>query len=399
MARTSKSNGSNKAKNAKKSGSQSVEGTPVKNQAQASKGTPKSPKAKKQVKTEEPKQNKSTMVENTKIDSDATGFGYVTKSQATLAIDELKKYLERSQAEESKKAKNAKSDLFEDADDADQDHDEKKNLYVNLEFKKHQSQRAVLKPKLIQLSKPFLPKQRDLSVCLFLRDGMIKNENDLEKLESASIPNLRKVLTLNQLKKIYSYYEKREELVDEYDVFVTDDAILSSLPKILGKTFYHETAKSPIAIRPYVHKSSELSLEQLQQQIQKVLNSTAYLVPVGTKLSLRVGSLDTQFTTEDLLENISDVLKKFEEKDLITVGLATSNLPTLPLFYTDKIYSDEDILNEAEEANAPEEVEDDAYTKALLELGDEETVGEVLGKKFRESRKRRKLDGGQISNA
>lgn len=324
-------------------------------------------------------------------------FEYVSKKQALKAIDELKKYLERSKVE---KPKSDKKDLFEDADDASEDHDENTNLFVKFEFKKYVSNRAVLKPKIIQLTKPYLKENKDLKTCLFIRDGMVQSEADLSKIESAEIPTLKKILTLKQLKTIYKTYEKRYELLDEYDVFVTDDSILSSLPNTLGKPFYHETPKSPVAVRVAFNKTpKELSIPTLLNQIEKVLNSTAYLPPVGFELSLCVGSLNSKFTAEDLLNNINDVLKQFPKEGVVTVGLKTTKLPTLPLFYTDKLYSEEDVLENVKVDDAEVDEEDDAYTKALLELADEETVASVLGKKYKKANKKRKLQDGQAKTA
>lgn len=322
---------------------------------------------------------------------------YVSKKQVLKAVDELKKYLERSKAEEPK---SDKKDLFEDADDASEDHDEKTNLYVKFEFKKYVSNRAVLKPKLIQLTKPYLKEKKDLKTCLFIRDGLVQSEAELSKIESAEIPTLEKILTLKQLKSIYKTYEKRYELLSEYDVFVTDDSIMPSLPNTLGKPFYDKTPKSPVAVRVTLTKApKELSIPTLLNQIEKVLNSTAYLPPVGFELTLRVGSLDSKFTTEDLIANIYDVLKQFPKQEVVTVGLKTTQLPTLPLFYTDKLYSDEDVLENVKETEDAEDAEDDAYTKALLELADEETVASVLGKKYKKANKKRKLQDGQASTA
>lgn len=356
----------------------SVEGTPVKRNSKSPRNTksaqaPTSPKVK-----EHPVSSQKE-------------FGYISKSQTEKAIEELRNYLERSKADALTKSGSGKSDLFETADDAGEEQDGNTNLYVKFQFKKYLSSRAVLKPKLIALSNPYLTQQKDLKTCMFIRDGMIKNEDNLIQLESAGIPTLLKVLTLNQLKTIYRPYEKRYQLLDEYDVFITDDAILSSLPSTLGKPFYNATPKSPVAVRvTSKEKPRELCTTTLESLVNQVLRSTAYLPPFGIELTVRVGSLDSKFTTEQLLANIHDVLQQFSEKVLVTAGLATTQLPVLPLFYTDKLYSDEDILENVKQIE--QDQEDDAYTKALLELADEDSVADVLGKKFKESRKRRKLN-------
>lgn len=389
-------------KNSKKVKSQetsSVESTPAKTVTKT-KSTPvstpsKNLKAKKQqvaTKASAP-QNENEPIEKLEAEQNS----YIANSQATKAIDELRKYLERTQ--ETKPSSSDKKDLFEDADEVEEDAEERANLYLKFEFKKYFSNRAVLKPVHIALTKPFLGRSNNWRTCLFIRDDLIKSEEDLEKIVAANIPTLKKILTLTQLKKIYKTYEKREELLEEYDSFVTDDAILSSLPNTLGKPFYHNTPKSPIAIRVTSTKArNELSLVTLGNQLKKVLDGTTFLPPVGVELSVRVGSLDQTFTTEELLSNIQDVAKHFSADLLVTVGLSTTELPILPLFYTKKLYSDEDVAENVTEEKVDVDA-DDAYTRALLELADEETVGDVLGKKFRESRKRRKLESGEAARA
>lgn len=319
-----------------------------------------------------------------KTDADATvaagrNSDHVSPKQTACAIAELQKYLERTKKE---KPQNGKSDLFADADDAHEQHDDRTNIYLKFEFKKYYSDRAVLKPRLIPLTHPYLPQHKQLRTCLFVRDNLIKTENELEELEAAKVPTLAKVLTLAQLKSIYKPYDKRYELLDEYDVFVTDDAIMPSLPSTLGKPFYHETPKSPIAIALTLPRERQLSVPTLQSLLEMALGATTYLPPVGTALSVRVGSLDRKFTTEKLLANIADVLREFPAEKLVTVGLATADLPVLPLFYTDKLYGDEDVL-EAVEVSAEPESEVDVLKGALLELGDEEAVDEVIGKKHK----------------
>ena len=335
-------------------------------------------------KSKKGKAAKNAQEPTAKTDADATvaagrNSDHVSPKQTACAIAELQKYLERTKKE---KPQNGKSDLFADADDAHEQHDDRTNIYLKFEFKKYYSDRAVLKPRLIPLTHPYLPQHKQLRTCLFVRDNLIKTENELEELEAAKVPTLAKVLTLAQLKSIYKPYDKRYELLDEYDVFVTDDAIMPSLPSTLGKPFYHETPKSPIAIALTLPRERQLSVPTLQSLLEMALGATTYLPPVGTALSVRVGSLDRKFTTEKVLANIADVLREFPAEKLVTVGLATADLPVLPLFYTDKLYGDEDVL-EAVEVSAEPESEVDVLKGALLELGDEEAVDEVIGKKHK----------------
>ncbi|KAF8004298.1 hypothetical protein HF325_001746 [Metschnikowia pulcherrima] len=275
-------------------------------------------------------------------------YGYVSKLQATQAIDELKKYISRSK--EEAKEKSTKADLFEDEDQSEENSD----LVLKFQLKE---------PKLISLAKPYKNIHGNIRTCLFLRDQFITSEEEVEKIEAAQIPTLAKILTLTQLKTIYKPFEKRRELLNEYDMFVVDDAILSSMPSTLGKTFY-QTRKFPVHVRVASTKSpKELSHQTLTNQINKVLASTAFLPPA--------------------------VLKHFDQKQLVTVGLQAADSPVLPLYYADKIYEDSDVLENVVDKDAAEESDsEDVYTKALLELADENTVKQVLGKKMNAHKKK-----------
>lgn len=311
-------------------------------------------------------------------------FGYVSQSQAFKALSELKKFLERQGEDKSEKAQ-----LFDDDDDENSD------LYVQFQTKKYYSQKPEFKPRLIQLSKPFYRENEELKTCLFLRDHFITTDDKLEEVEQADIPTLKKILTLTQLKTIYQTFEKRRELYSEYDLFLVDDALLSSMPLVLGKTFYlNETGKFPVNVRVTSTKApKELSLVTLGNQVNKVLSSTAFLPPVGTDITVKIGSF-SHLSDRELLANMHAVLKAFDEELLVTVGVKTSESPVLPLYYTDKIYGDADVLENVPEA-VEDEPEDDTYTKALLELGDEQSVAKALGGELRKVKKTKKSKGVQ----
>lgn len=310
-------------------------------------------------------------------------LGYVSKTQSEKALSELKKYLER----EAESKKSDKSSLFDEDED-----DSSRDLFVQFETKKYYSEKPEFKPKLIALTKPIL-NDSELRTCLFLRDHFIASEEELEKVEEAKIPTLKKILTLTQLKTIYKSFEKRRELYSEYDLFLVDDALLSSMPAVLGKTFYNnDLNKFPFNIRVASTKSpKELSLVTVQNQLNKVLASTAFLPPVGTSITVKIGSITKSFSDESLLANLQDVLKQFKEDQLITVGLKTAASPVLPLYYTAKIFGENDVLETAPVEQKPDE--EDAYTKALLELADAETVTKVLGAELKKSKTKKVSKG------
>lgn len=310
-------------------------------------------------------------------------FGYVSKSQVAKAITELRKFVERRSSDSA----SGKADLFADADAGT----DMEPVIIDVDFKKLYSDRAVFKPKVIELAKAYLTFNPEARTCLFIRDQFITSEAELEQIEDAKIPTLSKIVTLHQLKTIYLTQDKRQELYDEFDLFVVDDAILSSMPTVLGHDFYSKPYKFPVSIRVVSTKSpKELSIQTLTNQINKALTSTAFLPPFGTSTSMIVGALDKEFGDEALMSNVERVLNFFPSTTLRTIGLKVNGSPVLPLFYADKIYNDEDVLENVPQTNEEDDESNDVFTQGLLDLADEETVTKVLGKSLNTLRKKNK---------
>lgn len=363
-----------------------VAGTPTKKpespstKKNASSAAAASPQPKKAAKQSPKKAAKEEPKESA---SNASEDSYVAREQLEKALVELEKFVKRQEDSND----SGKSQLFE-LDEATLS----KRLYVEVQKKKFFSRKADIKARFIELPKPHLEAGPDeeLKTCLFIRDHFITDEDKLLQVEQAGIPTLSKIFTLTQLKTLYLTFEKRRQLYLEYDLFVVDDAILSSMPATLGKIFFNnDITKFPVSIRVASTKNDkELSLKTLENQVKKALSSTAYMKPVDTTILLPVGSLN--FTREDLISNVYAVLKEFDVKELKTVGIKSKDSPVLPLFYTDKIYDDSDVIKDDEVDKAAEVKEDeDAFTKALLELGDEDEVKKALGKEMKKRKKSR----------
>lgn len=383
MAKKTKTAVSPKVPKTKKVASQN---TPVNSPARSKKAASADTPSKSPARAKASAKPKKAVAEKAVAEKAEKEFGYVSKSQVAQAVLELKKYFQRQ--EENKEEQ--KSSLFDDEDD-----DESKHLIVEVELKKYYTSKGEFKQKSIRLTKPYRKENEALKTCLFIRDSLITNDEQLEEVENAKIPTLLKILTLTELKTVYKTFEKRRELYQEYDLFVVDDAILSSMPATLGKTFYNnDITKFPVCIKVASTKNTKkLSLQTLKNQIDNTLSSTQFLPPAGTKIELPIGAASKAFTDEELISNVGDVVKFFQPEQLVTIGLRSKDSPVLPLFYTEKLYSDEDIAENATEEKE-DEVEDDVLTKALLELGDEESVKKTLGNKLRQKKKKKSASKG-----
>ena len=103
-------------------------------------------------KSKKGKAAKNAQEPTAKTDADATvaagrNSDHVSPKQTACAIAELQKYLERTKKE---KPQNGKSDLFADADDAHEQHDDRTNIYLKFEFKKYYSDRAEIEKALLR---------------------------------------------------------------------------------------------------------------------------------------------------------------------------------------------------------------------------------------------------------
>lgn len=298
-----------------------------------------------------------------------TAAKFIADAQVEKAIAELVRFAERQE-----KPVPEKTQLFEEEETDEND------VMVEIRSRRWLLKKPQFKPKTIKLEHPIY--SSDTRTCFFVRDRVIDTEEQLEAVENANIPTLAKILTLNQLKTIYSPYDKREELYNEYDLFILDDAILNLMPLVLGKTFYNNNVtKFPIQIRTSTREAPrELSLELVRENFERVLGSTAYLPPTDFTFPVKIGTLKN--TREELLANLAAVVATFDEAALVSVGLKTRLSPVLPLWFAEKIYTEEDIGDEEEAEEADEAV----LAQGLLELADEAAVAEALAPQHKRMR-------------
>lgn len=322
----------------------------------ANPGTP-SKKAKKEEPVETPEPEVASLVPNAQIEK---------------AIGELQKWAKNNE-------KDTSNQLLEV--------EENTTLLVNIMTKKYYSDRINLKPKQIKLTNP--ETKEDFKTCLFVRDNIITTTEELEAIESAGIPTLKEVISLKQIKNEYKPFEKRRQLFSSYDMFVADDAILNSLPNTLGKAFYGEVkSKAPVRIK-IVDKTIDkrkLSLPVLRESVEQALKSTFFLPPMGNNIGIKAGRVSGALSTEQLTQNVQDVINFFDASNVKSVFLSVSNSPSLPVYYAEKAYNDEDVVEgEVDEADDDEEL-DAAFQAGLLELADEDAVKKVLAEQLHDKK-------------
>ena len=150
------------------------------------------------------------------------------------------------------------------------------------------------------------------TVCLIVKDSSLewtKKEVEAAALNGDSKSGLsavQEVISLTKLRKDFSQYEQRRELVQSFDLFLADDRILPMLSKALGKTFF-SCKKQPVPIK-LTRKDS------LAHVVRRSLHSSTYmLVGTGTTITVKSGS-PAVLSQGEIAENVKQVIEKCAEK-------------------------------------------------------------------------------------
>jgi len=131
----------------------------------------------------------------------------------------------------------------------------------------------------------------DTDICLIVRD------NDKDDLKSKRLPNVKKIITLSNLRKKYFTYESRRKLAGSYDLFVCDSRISHLLPRLLGKYFYSKSPHRPISVNLHFSPADVIA---------RARDSTFLYIPEGTSLAVPTAGGD--FSLKETMENVWLVL-------------------------------------------------------------------------------------------
>lgn len=146
-------------------------------------------------------------------------------------------------------------------------------------------------------------------VCLFVRDEPKMTSEQTQRfykrlLEENGVKGIAEIIPYNTLKKEYKPYEAKRRLLNNFDVFISDDRIRRLLPSHLGKHFY-ERKKVPLCVN--------MKSKNVAKEIQKVVQgSNLKVTNKGSCCMARVGHSD--MTAEELTENIEAAVKTVAAK-------------------------------------------------------------------------------------
>lgn len=121
-------------------------------------------------------------------------------------------------------------------------------LYLVIALKQMPVAKRSDKPIRLAIPHP-LYSSSDQSICLFVKDQQGEGHKSAKKLLAGLEKNggVSKVVGVSKLRTKYESHEAKRQLCKSYDLFLADDRIIPSLPKLIGKSFFKKK-KQPIPV-------------------------------------------------------------------------------------------------------------------------------------------------------
>ena len=273
------------------------------------------------------------------------------------------------------KRKNAASqtkNLFAPDDSSDEGSDAiAEPVWLVTTTKKHIVDQKRLKPGKIAVPHS-LNNFETVTICLITADPQRAFKDAIaQPLFPTSLSSkITRVIDIGHLKAKTKSFEERRQLLNEHDMFLADDRVITLLPRLLGKTFYGGVKRPiPVSLEGYkekgldgkrakIAKDAAKSIgppAKLAKEIERALGCAQVHLSPSVTTSIRVGL--TSFTPNQLAENIEAVVggmtEKFVPKGWRNIRSLHIKGPTsmaLPLWLADELWVDEADVLEAEEA-------------------------------------------------
>lgn len=166
-------------------------------------------------------------------------------------------------------------------------------------------------------------------VCLIVKD--IKGEGHKDAKKRVALMDkhagIAKVVGVNKLRTKYESYESKRALCKAYDLFLADERVLPSLPKLIGKEFFVKK-KQPVPIK--------ITGSDWSAQVSKARNATYMFITSGTSINIRIAR--SSFEPAQVAANVYAALVAAMEKipkkwaNVSGVFLKSADSVALPLF-------------------------------------------------------------------
>lgn len=163
----------------------------------------------------------------------------------------------------------------------------------------------------------------EAEVCFFVKDPQRLMKDHLDANGHGGVT---RVMGVDKLRKRYSTYEGRNELADEYDLFLVDNRVAPMMPTLLGKVFMNKK-KMPLAVDVR---------RDVVSSIQKMMSGTSLLLRQGSCLNVRIGRMG--FEVDELVENVEIAMQAVVKKidggwlGVQAVSVKSDKSPALPIY-------------------------------------------------------------------
>lgn len=201
-------------------------------------------------------------------------------------------------------------------------------LYLLIALKKMPLRSRKDKPVPLPLPHPLYTSE-GMEICLFVKDSEGEGHKEAKKRLTAFEKNggIAKVVGVSKLRTKYESHEAKRQLCKLYDLFLADDRILPSLPKLIGKSFFKKK-KQPIPIN--------LRTKDWAAQVSKACANTYMFKNSGTSISIKIAR--SSFTAQQVVDNVHSALLAAVEHvpkkwaALQAVYIKTAESVSLPLY-------------------------------------------------------------------
>lgn len=166
-------------------------------------------------------------------------------------------------------------------------------------------------------------------VCLFVKDHKGEGHKAAKQRLAKLVKNggIAKVVGLSKLRTKYESHEAKRQLCSSYDLFLADERIIPSLPKLIGKSFF-KRKKQPIPV--------DMKAADFSKQVQAALESTYMTPPQGTCISIRVArsSMAAAEVADNAVAALRGVVQHIPKKwaNVQAVYLKSSESVSLPVY-------------------------------------------------------------------
>jgi ribosome biogenesis protein UTP30 len=211
--------------------------------------------------------------------------------------------------------------------------DDDEFVYVTVALKRSPAPHGALKVKPVRIAVPHpLFTVEGAEVCLFVKDS----KGDGHKAAKARLAKftakggVNKIVGLSKLRTKYESHEAKRQLCGSYDLFLADERVLPSLPKLIGKSFFKKK-KVPIPI--------DIRAASFPDAVRRAVEESTFMSPpAGSCVTVRAArsGMGAAAVVDNVLAVLVGVVGRIPKKwaNVQAVYLKTSESVALPVYQT-----------------------------------------------------------------